>query len=402
MNSRLLLILLFSIFSSYSHGQKKSEKLKQKEKELQIKIKNTNNLIKMTRNSEQLTLTELGIIQHQIAYRVELVSNYNYQIRKLDNQVTETQKQKLSLENNIKVLKEEYKKMLVHAYKNRNTDFSYLYIISAKTFSEAFHRMKYIQHYSDYRQKQISQIKNNQAKLDAKINQIQAQIEKKENLTSIQTLEKKNYEKDKIIQEQNFIKLKAEESKYKSLLATHKKKKEKIALAVRKAIEEEIAATIKKTKKSGFSLTPEGSELSKTFTANKGRLPWPVEKGEITGKYGKHKHEIVSTTIIENNGVDITTENKSKVRAVFNGKVSSVLIIPGAGKVVMVSHGDYRTVYANLKDVYVKKGDPIKTKQLLGELLSLDDGDISEAHFEIWKITSSGMKTENPSVWFFH
>ena len=102
---------------------------------------------------------------------------------------------------------------------------------------------------------------------------------------------------------------------------------------------------------------------------------------------------------MDNNGIDITTEKKAKIRAVFQGKVTSVLIIPGAGKVVMISHGDYRTVYSNLKEVYVKKGDQVNTKQFLGQLLENEGGNISEAHFEIWKITSSGLTTENPSYW---
>ena len=130
-------------------------------------------------------------------------------------------------------------------------------------------------------------------------------------------------------------------------------------------------------------------------------MPWPVLKGEITGRYGKHRHDVVSTATVDNNGIDITTEKKAKIRAVFNGKVTSVLIIPGAGKVVMVSHGNYRTVYANLKEVYVKKGDQVKTKQLIGQLLSSETSNVSEAHFEIWKINSSGLTTENPSNWIY-
>ena len=393
----LLFLILFTVtFSAFS--QKKSDQLKKKERELQQKILNTKNLIKLTRNSEQLSLTELGIIQHQIAYREELVSHYNYQIRKLDTEVSDTKKQILSIENTINNLREEYKKMIIHAFKNRNTDFKYLYIISAKTFSEAFHRMKYIQHYKDYRQEQINQIAVNQNKLEEKIQFLQGKINAKQQISLVQKTEKEAYLEDKIKQQETYSKLKANENKYKSLLNAQQKKKRKIALAIRKAIEIEIAATIKKSDNK-FTLTPEGSALSKTFTSNKGKLPWPVTKGEITGKYGKHRHDIVSTATVDNNGIDITTEKKAKIRAVFQGKVTSVLIIPGAGKVVMISHGDYRTVYSNLKEVYVKKGAQIKTKQLLGQLLENEDGNVSEAHFEIWKITSAGLTTENPSLW---
>ena len=395
----LILLILFTAVLSVV-GQKKSDHLKKKERELQQKISTTKNLIKLTRNSEQLSLTELGIIQHQIAYREELVSHYNYQIRKLDFEVSDTKKQILSIENSIENLRAEYKKMMLHAFKNRNTDFKYLYIISAKTFTEAFHRMKYIQHYKDYRQEQINQIETNQISLENKILYLEEKINAKKQISTVQKTEKEAYLKDKVKQQQTYSKLKADENKYKSILNTQQKKKKKIALAIRKAIEIEIAATIKKSNNK-FTLTPEGSALSKTFTANKGKLPWPVAKGEITGRYGKHRHAVVSTATVDNNGIDITTEKQAKIRAVFHGKVTSVLIIPGAGKVVMISHGDYRTVYSNLKEVYVKKGDLVKTKQVLGQLLNNDGSNISEAHFEIWKITSAGLATENPSFWIY-
>ena len=191
-------------------------------------------------------MTELGIIQHQIAYREELVSHYNYQIRKLDTEVSDTKKQILSIENTINNLREEYKKMILHAFKNRNTDFKYLYIISAKTFTEAFHRMKYIQHYKDYRQDQINQIAINQNKLEEKIQYLEEKINTKQQISLVQKTEKDAYLEDKIKQQETYSKLKANENKYKSLLNAQQKKKRKIALAIRKAIEIEIAATIKK------------------------------------------------------------------------------------------------------------------------------------------------------------
>ena len=138
--------------------------------------------------------------------------------------------------------------------------------------------------------------------------------------------------------------------------------------------------------------------MSKSFNKNKGKLIWPVERGEITSKYGRHQHHVVSTAYVDNNGIDITTSKNANVRSVFEGKVTSVLIIPGAGRVVMVSHGEYRTVYANLQEVYVKKGDIVKPKENLGKLLAKESG-ISESHFEIWRILSSGMNTVNPSLW---
>ena len=166
--------------------------------------------------------------------------------------------------------------------------------------------------------------------------------------------------------------LKQNEAQLAKKLTEDNKKRQEIARAVKKAIESEIRK-VKKPNESKFSLTPEGIAMSKNFNNNKGRLSYSVERGEITSSYGKHRHHLVSTATVDNNGVDITTTKNASVRAVFNGKVTSVLIIPGAGKVVMISHGEYRTVYANLQEVFVNKGDQVKKyKQNIGKLLIKD------------------------------
>ena len=393
-------ILLFFIIliSTNFWSQKKSDELKLQEKKLIKKIENTKLLIKQTKNSEKITLSDIGIINHQINYREKLIANYNFQIQKLDKNIHEINRQIISLENTIGVLKEEYKKMLLNAYKNRNANYKYLYIISSTNFSEAFHRMKYIEHYSDYRQRQIDRIVKGQNDLDLEKQLLSNEIEKKSSLIEVKKSENESYQNDKKSQENSLIKLKENQGLLLKQLNEQSKKRKTISIAVRKAIEDEVRSKIKKNKNSSFSLTPEGMELSKSFNSNKGRLCWPVERGEICSKYGKHQHHLVNTATIENNGIDIITTKNAKVRAIFGGKVTSVLIIPGAGKVVMISHGEYRTVYANLQEVFIKKGDLINAKQNIGKLLINDNG-VSESHLEIWKISSNGMNTVNPSLW---
>ena len=396
--SKYILLLFIITISTSFFSQKKSDQLKNQEKKLIKKIENTKLLIKQTKNSEKVTLSDIGIINHQINYREKLISNYNFQIRKFDENIHEINRQIISLENTIGVLKEEYKKMLMYAYKNRNPNYKYLYIISSSNFSEAFHRMKYIEHYADYRQKQIDRILKSQQDLAIEKNLLNAEIEKKSSLIATKKSEKENYLQDKQNQETSLKKLKENKDLLVKQLNEQSKKRKTISIAVRKAIEEEVRSKIKKNKTESFSLTPEGMELSKSFNNNKGRLCWPVERGEISSKYGKHQHHLVNTATVENNGIDIITIKNADVRAVFGGKVTSVLIIPGAGKVVMISHGEYRTVYANLQEVFIKKGDVLSAKQNIGKLLINDDG-VSESHLEIWKISSNGMNTVNPSLW---
>ena len=391
-------ILLFGIVNSNPlFCQKKSELLKKQEKILLEKIEHTKVLINQTRATKKLTLSEINIVNRQIKYRQKLIDNYNFQLRKMDEKIQEINRQVNSLVNTNKILREEYKKMLLYAFKNRDPNYKFLYIISASTFSEAFHRMKYIQHYKDYRLKQIERIKKTQNNLAIKKEELNKEIIKKKDLLEIKKKEKLNYQSDKNSQLISLDKIRDNEQNLAAELEKNNKKRNEIVKAVKKAIEDEIKA-LEKLKKAKFALTPEGIAMSKSFNKNKGRLIWPVERGEITSKYGRHQHHLVTTAFVDNNGVDITTSKNANVRAVFEGKVTSVLIIPGAGRVVMVSHGEYRTVYANLQEVYVKKGDQVKAKDKLGKLLAKESG-ISESHFEIWRILASGMSTVNPSFW---
>ena len=391
-------ILLFGIINSKPlFGQKKSELLKKQEKILLEKIEHTKVLIDQTRATKKLTLSEINIVNRQIKYRQKLIDNYNFQLRKMDEKIQEINRQVNSLVNTNKILRDEYKKMLLYAFKNRDPNYKFLYIISASTFSEAFHRMKYIQHYKDYRLKQIDRIKKTQTNLTVKKEELGEEIKKKKDLLEVKKKEKLNYQTDKNSQLISLDKIRNNEENLAAELEKNNKKRNEIAKAVKKAIEDEIKA-LEKLKKAKFALTPEGIAMSKSFNKNKGRLIWPVERGEITSKYGRHQHHLVNTAFVDNNGVDITTSKNANVRAVFEGKVTSVLIIPGAGRVVMVSHGEYRTVYANLQEVYVKKGDQVKSKDKLGKLLAKESG-ISESHFEIWRILASGMSTVNPSFW---
>lgn len=392
-------ILIFGalLLPSLFYSQNKSALLKRQEKKLLEKIENTKELINQTRATKKLTLSEISIVNKQIQYRQRLIDNYSFQLRKMDDKIKEINRQISSLTNTDKILKEEYRKMILYAFKNRDPNYKFLYIISSSTFSEAFHRMKYIQYYKDYRLKQIDRIKQTQINLEIKKGEYFEEIKRKKSLLENKKQEKIDYQKDKNIQIISLEEIKNNEKTLAQDLEKNNIKRKEIAKAVKKAIEKEIRG-LEKLKKSKFDSTPEGKALSKNFNNNKGKLIWPVGKGEITSRYGKHQHYLVTTATVDNNGIDITTSKNANVRAVFGGKVTSVLIIPGAGRVVMVSHGEYRTVYANLQEVYVKKGDLIKTKDSVGKLLAKESG-ISEAHFEIWRILAEGLKTVNPSIW---
>lgn len=407
--SRRIHILLIGCFLTVFSvvAQKKSENLKKQEREIQKKIENTKALIKSARSTQQITIAELGIINRQIAYREELINNLSFQMRQVDREIAESQKIISSLESDLDRLKEEYAKMVQYAFKYRHSDYKLMHIFSANSFSEAYFRAKFIEQYSAHRKRQAEKITATQEDLKQKIAQLDAVKKEKQHLLGQQAGEKQNFVKDKDMQQQSLQKLKTQEQKLLAELKEQERKRKELAAKIKKAIEEEMkpkvttSASGAKTTAAGFSFTPEVNLQSKNFETNKGRLPWPVEKGEITGFFGIHKHEIVKDADVENNGIDISTTKSAEVRAVFDGTVTSIIIIPGGGKVIMISHGAYRTVYSNLQEIYVSKGDKVTAKQKIGKLLPKEGTEISESHFELWKITADGPKKENPGNWIY-
>jgi septal ring factor EnvC (AmiA/AmiB activator) len=198
-------------------------------------------------------------------------------------------------------------------------------------------------------------------------------------------------EKQKVVNE-----LSSKEKELRKELKKKRKESDRLQKAIQKIIAEELRKQAKYNK-GKFVLTPEAKALSNNFENNKGKLPWPTSKGIVTEYYGKHEHPELRGIYIVNNGIDISTEKGATARAVFNGVVSGVIVLPGMGKAVMVRHGEYISVYSNLSDVYVQKGDAVDLKQAIGKALTNESKGITEVHFELWK----GQTTLNPSGWLY-
>ena len=237
-------------------------------------------------------------------------------------------------------------------------------------------------------------------------------------------MERAAIEEDRVRQEQIYQEFKLEEEAILAKLRKDERDREVLRKRISEAINREIAAAEAKRKASAaaakaaksnsgaskntnttiaaapdFAETKESVALSKNFEGNRGRLPWPVEKGTVTEKFGKNPHPTLKNVTTNNRGIDISAPKNAQVRSVFEGEVTSVLNIPGAGKVVIIKHGNYRTVYSNLQDTYVTVGQKISTKKVLGSLLSKKEQNISIAHFEIHQVTGSSVTCLNPSLW---
>lgn len=396
----LYILLIFLLFYGTANAQKTSSStLKQQQESLAKKIDFTKKLLGDAKNVTSATIKELGIINRQINYRQELINNVNEQITEINKLVMEYNSVIQSLQNDISKLKDQFRQMIKFAYKTRNEYNDLMFIFSATNFNEAFKRVKYLKKIEEFRKNQIDLISKAEEKLKLKISKLELKKKEKQSLISLQDLEKVNYEKDKQLRNQTLQLLLSEESKLKSQLDQQTREKAELAQAIKKAIEMELAKTNTVKTKTGFTPTKEMILTGKSFYGNKGKLPWPVDKGEITEKFGKNPHPVHANVFTYNNGVNISTITGANVRAIYEGEVSSVLVIPGAGKVIIIAHGSYRTVYTNLKESYVKKGDNVETKQLIGSLLPEANGKTSEAHFEIRQVTETGILNLDPAYW---
>lgn len=392
-------LLLFLLAGKSSFSQNKSA-LEKKKKALQKEINYTNKLLKETRKNKDHTLEELLNLKSKINARTNLIAAMNSEMRLINGEVTQSTTDIKVLEEELVRLKSEYAKIIYYAFKHRSTYDKMMFVFASKDINQAYKRLKYIQQYTEYRKGQAQEIINTQTSLKEKVTQLKKIKQEKSVLVSLEEQEAQKLAIEKSEQENIVEKLQGKEQELKDKLKKKQAAARKLQKAIQRIIEEEIRKAREAAKKNGktskgFPMTPEAIKLSNSFAANKGKLPWPVLQGSITSRFGKHPHPVLKEITINNNGIDISTTKGSTARALFSGEVSSVAVIPGEGKVVMVRHGEYLSVYSYMTDVYVSKGDKITTKQELGKLVS--DGSKTKVHLEIWK----GMTKLNPEYWIY-
>jgi septal ring factor EnvC (AmiA/AmiB activator) len=283
-----------------------------------------------------------------------------------------------------------------------------LFIFSAKSFNDAWQRIKYIRRYSTYKRLQADMIKSTVNNLSIKKSDLQVQVKEKNILLNEEQKQKLKLAKEKAEQDKIVKSFSKQEKKLKADLAAKKKEQEKINKAIKDAIKKEIANAAKanpnaktgtgstsSTSSSNLTLTPEAKELSNSFAGNQGKFPWPVAKGEILESFGRHQHPVLTHTETNNNGIDIKTNQGASVTTIFKGTVVSVLTNPIYHRAVLVRHGEYFTVYSNLETVNVKAGDVLTNKQVIGKAFTDSETGITMVHLEVWK----GTVFMNPELW---
>lgn len=379
--------------------EKESDRLKKQQQELEKKIGLTQKLLESTAENRENLSDNINLIDRKIQYRQALLDNLQMQMSKLDSDISQLTIEIAKLELEVEQQKVQYRLMIIQAYKMRNSTASLLFVLSSESFNQANKRMEYLEQLSKYRSDQIRKIQTSIETLKQQQAVLEVKKQEKDDITVRSSQEQKRYVRDRENQKQTIKEMQGQEEQLKQELLAQRKKSKEIQSAINAAINKEILAE----KKKNISAT-ERSEIelsNKGFEDNKGRLPWPVASGEITKGFGKQPHPAHVNVFTYNNGVDITTVKGSTVRAVYAGEVTSVIVIPGAGKAVIIAHGNYRTIYSNLQETYVKTGDQVSVKQEVGALLINSSGN-SEVHFEIRKITTDGQISNiNPTYWLY-
>jgi len=392
------IIVFFTVLSTTSVHAQSVKDLENERKETLKKMETTNKMLNQTKQSQQSSLNKLSLLKTNIKERMSLINTINKEVNQLNNEMNQLNSQQKELEQKLEVLKADYARLVQESYINRSFYNKIMFVFSAESFDQSFNRLRYLQEYTDYRKEQVREIEKITAEIDEKKLAVKKHQQTKQSVLQQRESETKKLSKDQQSEQKMLNDLKKREK----TLQTQLKAEQKKAAQLNNKIEQMIAEQIKKDenkKKDSLpkeqqnqtvtginALTKEEKLLNGNFETNKGRLPWPVERGAITGKFGVQPHPVLRNVTTNNKGIYIQTPQDADARAIFDGEVVQRFAIPGNNNAVIVKHGIYRTVYANLTEIYVKEGDKIKSKQRIGKIYTDDEHDNkTELYFQLWK-----------------
>ena len=364
------------------------------------KMEATSKMLDQTKQSQQSSLNKLNLLSNRIRERQSLINTINREVNQLDNEIKSLGERQARLQERLAAVKADYARLVQQAYVHRGAEHKLMFVLSAESFDQSLRRLRYLRQYAAYRREQAREIERITAEIDEQNRTAEAH-----RLTRLEVLQQKEAEAKRLAtdrKEENRLlaDLKKKEKTLRSQLAAQQKKAAQLDEKIEKLIAEEIrkeearkAAAKAKPAPDGKPATAAAGTPTKeetlvggNFEANRGRLPWPVERGVVTGKFGIHPHPVLKAVTTNNKGIYIQTTSGSDARAVYDGVVTQCFAIPGNNNAVIVKHGVYRTVYANLTALYVKEGDKLKAKQRIGKIYTddLHDHD-TELYFQLWK-----------------
>ena len=426
---RLLLIVCCLSLTFSTLGQTREE-LQRQRTLLQDQIDLANTILAKTQSTRQASINELQTLNQKIFAREQLIATMGRQIRNINRNITAKEKEIMALTARVDSLKTDYAELIQLAQRQQRPTDQILFILSSKSFSQAAKRLQYFKDIAGFRAQQIDQIAEAQEALALEKDELIQQKAEKLAIQQAEQGEKLALQADANEQQTTVKELNSKESEIKNDIQKKQRQVKQLEQQIKRIIAEEmrkakeraernkleegakelglitgkdfsgrtsnkaLKALIEKTRKEkgmdvrddgpAYAMTPEARALANNFASNKGVLPWPVERGLITGKFGKHEHPVVKGVIVDNPHIEISTDDGAIIRAVFEGEVSSVVPIPGANIMVLIRHGNYFTVYSNLINVKVKSGDIISLKEPIGQAFTDEDGK-TMVQFGLWK-----------------
>lgn len=400
----LMLALFCWVLLVPLQAQDKKQQLEEKKKKLEQDIRYTTKLLSETEESKRSTLSQLSLINSRIRSRAQLITTISSEVEYLREQIKSNEREIKELNTELEELKEEYARLVYHAYKTKSKYHKMMFVFSAENFNQAYRRLKYLRQYGDYRKKQAELIKEKKNRLNEKIAQLKQDTERKVDLLANKEQERQKLKSEKEGQSKVVQSLKSRESQLKRELRRKQAQAQELEREIERIIAAEMAKNRSETPESPsaepeFSLTPEQVALSDDFTGNKGKLPWPTKRGEISSTFGTHAHKTLVGIVETNNGITIATSKNSNAHAVFKGQVTKVITISNK-KAVLVQHGQYFTLYDNLATVNVKPGQEISTGDVIGKIRTDSSSGTTEINFQIWRASTKGSSHKlNPQGW---
>ena len=379
---------------------KKQKELEAQRLRLKKEIKQINSILFNNIKTRKSALTQVEDLQVKLNVRLELIKVTNEQANLLTTRISINERNISTNRLELRNLKDEYANLIQKSYESKSLQNRLMFLFSSESFLQAYKRVQYLKQYASYRRKQGKAIAN-KTKLLQELNQT-LNNEKAEKILLIEEnrLVQQQIEKDAQDQKSLIKTLERKQTSLASQISKKEKQQKAIDREINRLIREAIAASNKalgKKRKKTFQLTPEAKLIADNFKANKGRLPWPLEKGVVVQGFGRQRHPVVKTTTIQSNGVILATEPLAQVRAVFEGEVMSVIVIKGSNPSVLIRHGNFITLYTNLAKLYVTKGEKVNAKQAIGEVFTNLQTGKTQFQFGIF----NNVNALNPKEWVY-
>ncbi|MFT5925308.1 MAG: septal ring factor EnvC (AmiA/AmiB activator) [Rubritalea sp.] len=397
MKKNSYVLMLFLMCFAFAKAQSDKAALEQRKSEIQKEINQFDRLLKNVRKEEKTMVLLVETIDKKIDRTQEIINITNKQANILTRNIKTNTAEIRKLNTEIKSLKAAYAEMIVKAYKSKNDQSRLMFLLSSEDFLQAYKRVQYLQSYANYRKRQAEEIVVKSHTLTDKNTLLESEKKEKNRILAVNKNQRTALKTDKADQEKLLDVVQANEKKYAADIKDKGKERNKIDRELKALIAADIKASNKgKTGavKNKFFLTPEGKILADNFKSNKGKLPWPVEEGFVSRRYGTQAHPVLRSLTIDSNGLRMQSPSGAKARAIFEGEVMRITKSKYGILAVHIRHGNYTSIYDNLKQVSVEKGDRVNTKDTIGEIFTSNSGE-TELKFVLMQDT----ETIDPAQW---